>query len=430
MTFRLSKADYLLRMILSTVCTLFCLFVITQSLRTSIPHSSSSISHSYSGFSSSASLSTRLISSTDHASKTGGRFDFSLNSGFNPFLRNRNTGVKWYDEDMNNFYEFVANQQLLTVQQEQQYGKVLKMWSHVKQVKEELEANLTAVVPADMPIPTISNEELAQVVGCSVTTLQKMEKYAEISKLKLVNSNLRLVLSVVSRYRASNIPNVELIIEGTNGLARAVAKFDYSRGFRFATYATWYVHQSVADYVRWRKNPTKIPGRYLLLLRKVKQYCTDVKEANGHIPNVAELSEALGASHHDIVKVLTMQLPAIMMCAPLPVKDPKQLGEPKDRTYEDIIVSDIQPTRRNTGQQLRDGMEKLLRSNLSEVERDVLRLRLGLDGGEVRPVKEVGQRFKISWKQVRNVEKNALGKLKASKEVKEFVESYNAVANV
>ena len=85
----------------------------------------------------------------------------------------------------------------------------------------------------------ISEEEVAESMGCSTKTLEKIRRCAEISRIRLVNSNLKLVLAVVSRYRTSAIPNAELIAEGTRGLARAVDRYDYSKGFRFATYATY-----------------------------------------------------------------------------------------------------------------------------------------------------------------------------------------------
>merc|ERR1711998_749083 len=120
--------------------------------------------------------------------------------------------------------------------------------------------------------------------GCSELTLEKMERYGRLSKAKLVNSNLKLVLAVVSRYRTSGIPNAELIAECTRGLSKAALRYDHSKGFRFATYATWYVHQAVSEYVRWRKHPAKMPSRYLLLQRKVKDFQRTFQEREGRLP--------------------------------------------------------------------------------------------------------------------------------------------------
>lgn len=274
----------------------------------------------------------------------------------------------------------------------------------------------------------VTDEELAAAVGCSTSTLDKIQRCAEISRSRLVNSNLKLVLAVVSRYRTSAIPNAELIAEGTRGLSRAVDRFDYTKGFRFATYATWYVHQAVSEYVRWRKHPAKMPSRYLLLQRKVKDFTAGFKEERNRNPQVTEIALALGQSEFDVIKVLTMQTYPVLMNAPLTMgQGPGRSEGSKERTIEDILPSKFKnPTMRSDSNDLRNDMEKLMQVNLNDVERDVLRLRLGLDDGREKAVKEVGRRFKISWKQVRSVEREALSKLMGSQEIREFVQNYES----
>ena len=337
---------------------------------------------------------------------------------FNPFSqRVKNTRVKWFESDLEAFYVFVESQPLLTAEQEMQYGKALKMWINVEKRRGELADILELAEDQN-----VSNEELALSVGCSVITLQKMQYFADIAKTKLVNSNLKLVLAVVSRYRTSNVPNAELIAEGIRGLARASLRYHYSKGFRFATYATWYVHQAVADYVRWKKHPAKMPSRYLLLQRKVKQYSNEYKAENNRLPTVDEICNTLGASTYDVVKVLSMQTYPLLLHQPINRQNSKQDG--KDRGLEEIMPSMFKaPEQHCRSQDRRGDMERMMQDNLNDVERDVLRLRLGLDDGRVKPVKEVGKRFKISWKQVRNVEKEAISKLKSSDEIADFVAS-------
>lgn len=346
----------------------------------------------------------------------------SARHAFNPFTaRNKNTNVKWFESDLDAFYIFVEQQPLLTAQQEVQYGKAMQMWTNVEQIRDRIQLESDGHT-------RLSDDELADTVGCSVSTLEKMSKYAEISKARLVNSNLKLVLAVVSRYRTSQIPNSELIAEGTRGLARAVIRFDHSKGFRFATYATWYVHQAVSEYVRWRKHPAKMPSRYLLLLRKVKQFSTEYKDANGVLPTVNIMASALGQSHFDVIKVLSMQTYPSLLRAAVKFKDASKTIEGRDRSLEDILPSLYQaPLAQTDNNDLRRDMEKMMQINLNDVERDILRLRLGLDDGRVKPIKEVGRKFKISWKQVRSVEKVALSKLLDSSEINEFVDSYHSV---
>jgi len=277
----------------------------------------------------------------------------------------------------------------------------------------------------------ISEEEVAESMGCSTKTLEKIRRCAEISRIRLVNSNLKLVLAVVSRYRTSAIPNAELIAEGTRGLARAVDRYDYSKGFRFATYATWYVHQAISDYVRWRKHPAKMPSRYLLLQRKVKEFTMAFKQENKRYPGVTEISEKLGQSEFDVMKVMTMNAYPILLTTPMQASrgvQSRNSDTKNEKTIEETIASKYKsPAMRSESEGLRQNMERLMRTNLNDVERDVLRLRLGLDDGRSKAVKEVGKRFKISWKEVRTVEQQALTKLLGSEQIKGFVENFDDI---
>jgi RNA polymerase sigma factor (sigma-70 family) len=340
---------------------------------------------------------------------------------FNPFTaRHRNTKVKWFETDLENFYSFVETQPLLTAEQELQYGKALKMYIQVEKLRNQMQIKAG-------PSHIITNEDLSIRLNSSVVALERMMNYADMSRTKLLNSNLKLVLAVVSRYRTSVIPNAELIAEGTRGLSRAVLRYDYSKGFRFATYATWYVHQAVAEYVRWRKHPAKMPSRYLILFRRVKQFSAEYKLEMKRLPTVNEIAFALNQPQFDILKVLSMQQYPVLMCSPV-VSRESYKSDGKDKTFEDSLTSSYKiPSKQTDGKDLRQDMEKMMLSNLNDVERDVLRLRLGLDDGRVKPVKEVGKRFKISWKQVRNVEKEALSKLLGSDEIDTFVDNYHNV---
>lgn len=339
---------------------------------------------------------------------------------FNPFTsRTRNSNIKWFESDLAAFYQYVEEQPRLTAEQELAYGKAVRMWTQTQQFRAQLEANSTTG-------SEFSDSELALEMGISTASLERMEKIAEAARSKLVDSNLKLVLAIVSRYRTVSIPNSELIAEGTRGLSKAVLRFDYTKGFRFATYATWYVHQAVAEYVRWRKNPTKMPSRYITLQRKVKQFTTDHQLATGMTPSVEQLAQGLGQSQFDITKVLAMNNYPTLLYSPVKFKDDSKDGS--DRTLDEVLPSMFkEPAQQADSKDLRRDMEKMMQINLNDVERDILRLRLGLDDGRAKPIKEVGKRFKISWKQVRSVEKAALSKLLISDEINEFVDSYHTV---
>ena len=350
--------------------------------------------------------------------------DMSISMGiqpFNPFTaRSKKSKIRWYESELQYFYDFVESQPLLTTEQEQQYGKALKMYVQVEKLRNKLQL-------AAGPDHIITNEDLSRNMNTTTDVLERMLNFAEISRTKLLNGNLRLVLAVVSRYRTTTIPNAELIAEGTRGLSRAVLRYDYSKGFRFATYATWYVHQAVSEYVRWRRHPTKIPSRYIMLYRKMKQFSIEFSNEMKRSPTVNEIAHALNQPQYDVMKVMTMQQYPVLTSSLVSTKESYK-GDNKDKVIEELLVSTFKvPSKQTDSKDLRRDMEKLMLSNLNDVERDVLRLRLGLDDGRSKPVKEVGKRFKISWKQVRTVEKEALSKLRTSEEISSFVDSYHSV---
>ena len=170
-----------------------------------------------------------------------------------------------------------------------------------------------------------------------------------------------------------------------------------------------------------------MPSRYIMLQRKVKEFSAEFKILNGRFPTVEELSISLTQKQYDIIKVMSMQTYPTLLGTPVASANTRGDGR-NERTFEDLIPSVYKaPLAITDSKDLRRDMEQMMLVNLNDVERDVLRLRLGLDDGRVKAVKEVGKRFKISWKQVRCVEKEALSKLLGSSEINEFVLNYNSV---
>jgi DNA-directed RNA polymerase sigma subunit (sigma70/sigma32) len=173
-----------------------------------------------------------------------------------------------------------------------------------------------------------------------------------------------------------------------------------------------------------------MPSKYLLLQRKVKAYISDYRQINGRSPSIPEISIEMQQSNYDILKVLSMQSSAIYLNTNIGSNANKDGGkvDGKERTVEDLLPSVYNhPLQNSDSKDLRREMESMMQVNLNDVERDVLRLRLGLDDGRAKAVKEVGKRFKISWKQVRTVEKEALSKLSSCQEIDKFSDAYHSV---
>jgi RNA polymerase sigma factor (sigma-70 family) len=185
---------------------------------------------------------------------------------------------------------------------------------------------------------------------------------------KLVSSNLRLVLAVVRRYTKTKVPLAELIAEGTRGLSKAVRRYDFERGFRFATYATWYVTQAVADAARFSTTPAKIPSKYITLRRSLKKFIPQYQEENSRNPTLQEICEALGTCELYVVKCLNIQNAAISLNEVI-----GKSGDSKgDRTFEEILQSEsgLNPDLQSRQNQLNRDINVALEKNLEKEEKD------------------------------------------------------------
>lgn len=329
---------------------------------------------------------------------------------FNPFTsRNRNINKHWFDSDsLEAFYTFISNQPLLSAKQEYQLGRAIQFWNRLENVRASLCERLRA-----KNVSAISDSDLAIYIGCNPEEIGKMRKYYELSKRRLLLSNLKLVLAVVSRYRTSLISNSELITQGTLGLSQAVTRYDYTRGFRFATYATWYIHQAISDYVRDRKANIELPNRQLVLLRRVKQFMSKIAEKSGRNPSIGEIAEALAVPRFEVMKVLSRRQTATRLDDPIVGTSTDKDGD-RVRTFEMTLSSlTAEPMESLAVEAIKSQVESLLQGNMTQTEKNILRMRLGLDDGREMPLKEVGKKYKVSWLKVQKLEEAALGKLRS-----------------
>lgn len=348
----------------------------------------------------------------------GGDFHDSRTHCFNPFsTRHKNTHIQWIEADLAGFYTFVEKQPRLTAAEELRYGKYISTWRNIEAIREKIQTKLPQAYQ-------LTNEELAEHIGCNSTVLDSLARSADIAMIKLVNCNLKLILAVVSRYRCATVQNGELIAEGSRGLARAATRYDYRKGFRFATYATWYVHQAVSFYIKTRQHPAKMPTVYNLIRRQVKAFAEELESTTGNTPTVHELATALNRSPYDIIKVISMGRFPSLLSSPLLSNRPKS----RDRTREDVLPSlESQPSTRMDDRNLELGMEELMQQELTAQQCDFLRSRLGIGDGRRKAFKEVGQQFDVTWREVRSVERDALSKLRSNSDMRSLVDSYHTV---
>ncbi|MGE5655859.1 MAG: RNA polymerase sigma factor, RpoD/SigA family [Actinomycetota bacterium] len=296
---------------------------------------------------------------------------------------------------------------LLTREQEIVFGKQVQQMMKLLEAKEDLAKELQRE-------PT--STEWVERVGLPEAELNRTIQLGKRAKQKMIEANLRLVVAIAKKYQKRNMEFLDLIQEGSLGLERGVEKFDPMRGYKFSTYAYWWIRQAITRAIAQHARTIRLPIHITEKLNKIKKVQRELTQQLGKSPSPADIANALDLHPSQIREYLLM--------ARHPVSLDLRVGDNQDTELQELLEDEAtSPDDFITGELLRQDLDNLM-SELTPQQREVLTLRFGLEDGNEMSLAKVGERLNLSRERVRQLEHQALAHLRRRQaQVREYLAS-------
>ena len=292
----------------------------------------------------------------------------------------------------------------------------------VEEIEKELESLIVlkhgeSLDPIKMYLKEIGKTPLLNFEQ-EVTLAKKYEKGDEESKNKLIRANLRLVVSIAKKYLGRRLSFLDLIQEGNRGLIRGVEKYDWRRGFKFSTYATWWIRQAITRAIADQSRTIRIPVHMVDHINRFYKTQRRLTQKHGREPSTKEIAKEM--------QMTTDEIENLMKISQQPKSLSTPVGDDKEATLEQFVADQNQPTLYDkvSRELLKDALGKVLET-LSPRERKVLIMRFGLEDGKPKTLEEVGREFRVTRERIRQIEAKAIRKLKhptRARKLKDFLE--------